>query len=182
MRQRPSITWPVIGRLGRLVLGLVAAFFLVAGCNGSPTSPSPERNPTSVGSQVVIGTILPAAGATVVATGNPPGAFLARGSGAVSIPVTVSSDRDLPWAQLSVYLLTVGDYCGQNLPDAPVWTPLPANRPTPVTISGFQVYRLPCAVTGVRAMLHTRTNGLLMPPTAGETIAEATVSASFFIW
>jgi hypothetical protein len=42
-------------------------------------------------------------------------------------------------------------------------------------VSGFRVYRLPCEVTGVRAMLHTRNNGLLVPPTASETLAETTL-------
>jgi hypothetical protein len=52
-------------------------------------------------------------------------------------------------------LLTGGgssEYCGQNDPDAPTWSFL---------------------------MLHMRNNGLGAPPTASETIAEATVPVSF---
>lgn len=54
-----------------------------------------------------------------------------------------------------MYLLTGGgssEYCGQNDPDAPTWSFL---------------------------MLHMRNNGLGAPPTASETIAEATVPVSF---
>jgi len=40
------------------------------------------------------------------------------------------------------------------------------------TVTGFQVFRPPCEVTGIRAMLHLRNNGLLTPPTATETLAE----------
>jgi hypothetical protein len=44
-----------------------------------------------------------------------------------------------------------------------------------VTITGFQVARLPCTVTSVRAMLHTRNTGSLTPPIASETVAEASM-------
>jgi hypothetical protein len=43
----------------------------------------------------------------------------------------------------------------------------------------FRVYRLPCDVTGIRVMLHTRNDGRTAPPTASETIAEATVPIRF---
>jgi hypothetical protein len=36
-------------------------------------------------------------------------------------------------------------------------------------------------VTGIRAMVHVRNSGLLTTPTSTETIAEATVSASYTI-
>ena len=38
---------------------------------------------------------------------------------------------------------------------------------------------MPCQVTGIRAMLHTRNSGLLTPPTASETIAEATRTIAY---
>jgi len=47
-------------------------------------------------------------------------------------------------------------------------------------VTGFQLV-LPCDVTGIRAILHTRNNGLLIPPTPAETIAEATIPVSFRI-
>jgi hypothetical protein len=72
-------------------------------------------------------------------------------------------------------------YCGQNLPDSPTWTLLPSGWTTTYAVTGFQVFRLPCAVSGVRAMLHTRRSGLLTPPTPSETIAEAMVTARFQI-
>ena len=63
----------------------------------------------------------------------------------------MTSNRELPWAQLNVYVLTADGYCGQNLPDAPTWGPFAKGQAQSVTISGFQVYRTPCEVTGVRA-------------------------------
>ena len=157
----------------------LAAVFLilfVAACDDDPpTSPSGQ-------SRMTFGAIAPASGGTVTTTGSPPGAMIVRGSGQVSIPITVSAERELPWAQLSVYLMTAdGTYCGQNLPDAPTWGPFRARDTESLTITGFQVFRLPCTVTGVRAYLHTRNNGLLIPPTASETAAEGSATANFTI-
>jgi hypothetical protein len=84
----------------------------------------------------------------------------------------------VPWAQLSVYLVSGEggiEFCGLNDPDAPTWRFLPSGWTTTYTVTGFQVYRLPCEVTGIRAMLHMRNNGLRLPPTPTETIAEATL-------
>jgi len=61
------------------------------------------------------------------------------------------------------------------------WGPFRRNDVETVTISGIQVGRLPCAVTGVREYLHTRNNGLLIPPTASETAAEGSTTVSFTI-
>ena len=91
------------------------------------------------------------------------------------------SAHEVPWAQLNVYLLSGSDYCGQNLPDSPTWGSLPAGWTDSYTVTGFQVYRVPCDVTGIRAMLHARNNGLLTPPLPSETIAETTASTSFRI-
>jgi hypothetical protein len=125
------------------------------------------------------------------------GGFIARGSGELSIPIAFESGRDVQWAQLYVYLLTTNPaqpepcqfprcptgvltYCAQNLPDAPTWGGLDEGQQGVVTISGFQV-RSPCQVTGILAVLHTRNSGLLTPPTESETIASATIPASFTI-
>ena len=107
--------------------------------------------------------------------------MLTPGSGLISVSLSMHSAHEVPWAQLNVYLLSGSDDCGQNLPDSPTWGFLPAGWTDSYTVSGFQVYRLPCDVTGVRAMLHTRNNGLLTPPLASETIAETTTSTSFRI-
>lgn len=142
-----------------------------AGCGDSGTSPSDT-------STLTIGTPTPAATAAlpvITATGG----LLARGSGQLSIPISLSAGREVPWAQLSVYLLSADGYCAQNLPDAPTWGPLRRGQRESVVISGFQVFRDRCEVTGIRAMLHLRNNGLLTPPTASETIAEATRSVSW---
>jgi hypothetical protein len=125
------------------------------------------------------------------------GGFIVRGSGELSIPIAFQSGREVQWAQLSVYLLTtpppstepcqfprcptgVLTYCAQNLPDAPTWGGLDEGQQAVVTVSGFQV-RTPCQVTGILAVLHTRNNGLLIPPTESETIASATIPASFTV-
>ena len=108
----------------------------------------------------------------------PGGVVIPAGSGLISVGLSMTSAHEVPWAQLSVYLLTGDgrmDYCGQNSPDAPTWKFLPAGWSTTYTVTGFRVYRLPCDVTGIRAMLHMRNNGLLIPPTETETVAEATL-------
>ena len=82
------------------------------------------------------------------------------------------------------YLLTGGtstEYCGENGPDGPTWSFLTPGWTTTYTVTGFRVYRLPCEVTGIRAMLHMRNNGLIIPPTPSETIAEATLTESLHI-
>lgn len=125
------------------------------------------------------------------------GGFVVRGSGELSIPIVFESGREVQWAQLSVYLLTTSaaqtescqfprcptgalTYCAQNMPDAPTWGGLDEGQQAAITISGFQV-RTPCQVTGILAVLHTRNNGLLIPPTESETIASATIPAAFTI-
>ena len=73
------------------------------------------------------------------------------------------------------------DSCGQNLPDTQSLGPFPANQDISFTVTGFQVYQLPCTVVALRAMLHTRNNGLLTPPTASETVIEATFPVSYVV-
>ena len=133
--------------------------------------------PTPVAS-LVIGQPSPSAGSVI----RPTNSFIVRESGTLSIPITATSDREVDWAALYVYLLSSDsgrDYCGQNLPDTPTWGPFRKGQTVTVTITGFQVGRMPCQVTGIRAMLHTRNSGLLTPPTASETIAEATMRIAY---
>jgi len=159
----------------RLLAAVFLTLLVVACDDDPPTSPSGQ-------SRLTFGAITPASGGTVTTTGSTPGAMIVRGSGQLSIPITVSAGRELPWAQLSVYLMTAdGSYGGQNLPDAPTWGPFGARQTETLTITGFQVFRLPCAVTGVHAYLHMRNNGLLIPPTTSETAAEGSATVSFTI-
>ena len=110
---------------------------------------------------------------------------LPKGSGLISVRGILVSARPAAFAQLSVYLLTSAsgtEYCGQNLPDSPTWRPLPTGWTTTFTVSGFQVFRAPCAVRGIRVILHARDNpNLGIPPQPEEIIAEATLPVSFQI-
>jgi hypothetical protein len=157
---------------------VVAVIITSCGCGSSPTQPTT--------STLTITTTTPAAGATVIIPQQyqffvPGGVVLPPGSGLMSVNITASSARNVPWAQLNVYLLTGGtndQYCGQNANDSPTWQSLTPGWTTTVSITGFRVYQLPCEVTGFRAMLHLRNNGLAIPPSASETIAEATISTN----
>ncbi len=165
------------------LLTLIALGLLACACGGAPfpTTPSPPAN-----SSIVFTAVSPATGSTVVVPEEypyivPGGVVIPRHSGLVSVSVSITSAHAVPWAELSVYLLTGGhssEYCGQNTPDSPTWGSLPSGWTTTYTVTGFRVYRLPCDVTGIRAVLHTRNNGLLTPPTPSETIAETTLSVS----
>jgi|MudIll2142460700_1097286.scaffolds.fasta_scaffold18491_3 hypothetical protein len=158
-----------------------AVFLLLAsGCGDSPTTP--ENQP----SRLVVTAVSPSSGGTVVVPAQYPfnpigGVVLPPQSGLISVTVSIRSAHEVPWAQLYVYLRSGTDYCGQNLPDAPTWGFLPSGWTTTYAVTGFQVYNLPCDVTGVQAFFHTRNNGLLIPPTPAETIAEATAPASFHL-
>ena len=168
-------------RLPAFISSLIA--LLTIGC-GSTTAPSAQTaSPTG---SVQIGSPSPALGSTIpITVGAAPGFFIPRGSGQISIPITVTADQQLPWAQLFVYLMTGDgpqDYCGQNLPDTPGWEPFTKNQTTSVTVTGFQVFRLPCDVVAIRAYLTTRDTrhgGTLSPPTSIETIASGTIAASY---
>ena len=107
--------------------------------------------------------------------------FIQRGSGVFSVPITVESAREVDWAQLSVYLYRGTErmeYCGQNIPDAPTWGPFARGQKESVTISGWQLGG-PCEVTSIRAFLHIRNSGLLIPPTESETVASGTLSVNY---
>jgi hypothetical protein len=157
---------------------LVALALLAASCGSDPTDPSPAAD------TVTLGAVTPGSGSVVVIPPSFPyfdvgGVVLPRGSNVLSVDVSMTVGRPVPRAQLNVYLLTGGsssDYCGQNLPDAPAWTAVPAGWTASHRVGGFQVFRLPCDVTGVRAVLHTRDSRLLTPPLPSETIAEATAA------
>jgi hypothetical protein len=125
----------------------------------------------------------PASGSTIhVTVGAPPGLFIPRGSGQLSVPITVTSAREVPWAQLYAYLMTGPDtYCGQNLPDAPTWAPFLKGQSATMTITGFQIYRLPCEVTAVQAFLHTRNTGLLTPPISTDTVAQGSTTVTYHL-
>jgi len=169
----------------RLLIPMALAL-LACGCceHSSPTVPSPPAN-----SSMVFTGVSPVSGSTIVVPEEypyilPGGVVIPRNSGLISVGLSVTSAHEVPWAQLNVYLLTGDqrlDYCGQNSPDSPTWSFLPSGWTTTYSVTGFRVYRLPCDVTGIRAMLHMRNNGLGIPPTSSETIAEATLPVSFQI-
>jgi hypothetical protein len=133
---------------------VVLAAFVTIGC-GTTTSPSG----TPAASALQIASPSPVEGSTIhVTVGAAPGFFIPRESGQISIPITATSNRDVPWAQLYVYLMT-GDtpqsYCGQNLPDTPGWEPFTKGQQISVSVTGFQISNLPCDVVAIRAYLTT---------------------------
>jgi hypothetical protein len=160
---------------------LILTAILAAGCESSPTAP--RQNTLTVTSTA------PASGATLTLPQAyifhfPGGVVVPPGSGQLSVNVNMSVVDSVPWAQLNVYLLTGGtnnEYCGQNTPDSPTWQFLKRGWNTNVNITGFRVYRLPCDVTGFRAMLHMRNNGNLMPPAGADLIAEMSVPTNIRI-
>lgn len=163
-----------MGRMRFLSIAGIGAAIITSAC-GSPSAPSPV-------SRLTISTPTPAPGSAIPVLQNGSQYFLARGSGLFSIPISVTSTREVPWARLSVYLHDDSGglgYCGQNIPDAPTWGPFSKGQTADVTVSGFQVFRVPCEVTSIRAWLHTRNTGLLIPPTESETIASGSLSVRY---
>ena len=154
---------------------LILSALLAIGCDKSPTEPSDSPK-----NALTIISTSPAAGATVTLPPSyifitPGGLVVPPGSGHLSANINLSVANDVPWAQLNVYLLTGGmnnEYCGQNSPDAPTWQFLKRGWSSSVNITGFRIYRLPCDVTGIRAILHMRNNGVATPPTGTDVIAE----------
>ena len=144
---------------------------------------SDSAGPSTLQPTLVISPPSPPAGSTIQVTGTAPGAFIPRGSGKLSVPISVTVGRDLPWAQMYVYLMTgpnANDYCGQNLPDAPTWTPFPKGQMATMTITGFQVFRLPCEVTSLAVYLHTH-NGNFPPPLPVDTVASASLAVNYHL-
>jgi hypothetical protein len=176
----------------RALVAVICAAMLsaAAGCDESQSgvSPTPQPSPAPTPAPaptptpgITVSQLFPASGATLTVTGTPPGTFLERGSGKISVGLNITAPREMPFARLNVYLLRDGGYCGQNLPDWPAWSPFPVNSTTSVAITGFQVFGLPCTVTGIRAMLNWRTGGLLTPPTPDETVLDVTIPVSYRI-
>jgi hypothetical protein len=171
-----------VNHIRRAVVVLACALF----SGGCSSTSSPSASPQNA---LTITATSPAAGTTIVVPAQypynvPGGVVVPKGSGLLSVTVTMSAGNNVPWAELYVYLLTGGttdQYCGQNLPDAPTWQFLTPGWNTTFTVSGFQIYRLPCDVTGFRAMLHMRNNGLLIPPTPSETVAESTAATTLHL-
>ena len=156
-------------------IAIASATLFLTACSKDTTAPTPV-------SGITFGQPTPPSGSTIQTTGTVPGAFIPSGSGRLAVPITMTSARELPWAQLNVYLLTAdGNYCGQNLPDSPTWGPFGQGQTISVMITGFQVFRVPCEVTGFHAYLHTRNNGNLTPPTASETVADGTLFVNYTI-
>jgi hypothetical protein len=148
------------------------AALVTAAC--SPFSPDPV-------SRLTISTPTPPPGSVIPITPIGIQSFIQRGSGVFSVPITVESGREVDWAQLSVYLYRGTErmeYCGQNIPDAPTWGPFARGQRESVTISGWQLSG-PCQVTSIRAFLHIRNSGLLIPPTESETVASGTLSVNY---
>jgi hypothetical protein len=157
---------------------------LTASCGSSLESPSPATDSVTVSA-----TSFGPGGSVVI----PPeyvynelgGVVLRKDSGVMSVTASLASARDQAFGQLSIYLLSAngnGEYCAQNNPDSPTWRSLPAGWSTTYTVTGFQVFRLPCTVSGLRVMFHTRDNVHLgLPPTAAETLVEVTVPTNFTI-
>jgi hypothetical protein len=165
-------------------LALAALALVACACGDSPTSPDETGD-----SRLTILETTPATGSVVAVPSQypyivPGGVVLPPGSGLISVRISMRTAHEVPWARLNVYLLTgdgASEYCGENGPDAPTWQFLPAGWTTTLTVTGFRVYRLPCEVTGIRAMLHMRNNGLIAPPLPSETIAEATLARHLVI-
>ena len=133
-------------------LGLLVVAALTPAC-GADSNPSP----LGTASTLSVTSTTPASGSTLTPPGTPPGAFFVRGSGQFGVTVMITSGYDQPFAQLAVFLLTSGNsdgYCGQNLPDWPAWRPFARGTLT-YTVTGFQVFSLPCEVTGIRAVFNT---------------------------
>lgn len=156
-----------------------------SGCNKSsvPTGPS-QPQVTSLN----VTSYSPPSGSTIVIPAQYPynqvgGVVLPAGSGVITVSGTLSLAQDEAYAQLNIYLLTGSGatYCGQNLPDSPVWYNLKSGWTANFSISGWQIYNLPNDVTGLRVMLHRRQSGNLTPPTDGQTIVETTIPVSWKI-
>jgi len=144
---------------GRDLIACTAGALFVAAL--TPACDSNDTHPTPIVTQSTIALMspTPAPGSTLTPVGTPPGTFFMRGSGMFGVTVRITAGQDLPFAQLAVFLLTTQNedgYCGQNLPDWPTWRPFARGQTVTLTVTGFQVFSLPCEVTGIRAVFNTR--------------------------
>ena len=163
-------------------IALVSVALLTAACGSDATMPS---TPSTAVTSLVISSSTPASGSTLAPAGTPPGTFFTRGSGQFGVTISITNGSALPFAQLAVFLLTSGNadgYCGQNLPDWPTWRPLAAGQTITYTVSGFQVFTLPCEVSGIRAILNTRDDTHLggIPP-ANLIVADSTLPVVYHL-
>jgi hypothetical protein len=177
----------MLNRAGLWCLVTAITALAASGCDS-------ETGPTK--GSVAISMPTPPPGAVIPIVQNGSQYFLARGSGMFSIPITVTAGREVPYAQLSVYLYeaprdplqrgfppVTGDldlgYCGQNLPDAPTWGPFLKDQTATVSISGFQFSKSPCNVASIKVFLHTRNNGTLTPPNDSETVVQGSLAVNY---
>jgi len=171
---------PAHDRIG-FAAGLLAVAALTSACGGSDTSPTP----IATLSAIALTSPTPAPGSTLTPAGTPPGTFFTRGSGQFGVTVTITAGQDLPFAQLAVFLLTNANadgYCGQNLPDWPTWRPFARGQTVTYTVTGFQVFSLPCEVTGISAVFNTRDDLHLggVPP-ASFIVADTTLPVVYHL-
>jgi hypothetical protein len=170
--------------LARDLIACAAGPFFVAAlmsaCGSNETSPTPIVTQSTV----TLTAPTPAPGSTLTPAGTPPGTFFMRGSGQFGVTVTITAGQDLPFAQLAVFLLTTTNpngYCGSNLPDWPTWRPFARGQTVTFTVTGFQVFALPCEVTGIRAIFNTRDDlhQLSVPP--ANLVAETTLPVVYHL-
>jgi hypothetical protein len=162
---------------------LVAIALLAAACNDA-TGPTTEVPTTIVAGMNPMQSGVVSLSPTAYPYNVPGGVQLLPGSNLVKVDITTTLGRAEPLAKLDVYLLTAdGGYCGQNAPDSPEFRNLPAGWTERRTVTGFEIHRLPCQVTGVRAILHRRpaATGLAFPPNADQIIVETTAPAQLLI-
>ena len=141
-------------------------------------------SPTTGPEQLLLTNLTPQSGSSLFPTGTPPGAFFPRGSGLFSVGLTLRSNSFWSYAGVNVYLIQagVGTPCGQNLPDRPTWTPFPAGQDIPLTITGFQIYRLPCEVNAIQVVLHTHQgNSNPYPLPSAEVVLDRTFPATYHL-
>ena len=155
-------------------VGWVCAVALASACGSEDTPTAPSGIGTVTFRQVT-----PPSGSTiVVSAGFAPDALIVRESGQLSITMEITGTRDADFAQLDVHLLDAdghGNSCAQNVTDIPTWGPWVGRGVVRVTVSGFQTYRLPCDVSGIRAIVHLRPGRLATIPLPTQTLADGTL-------
>ena len=164
-----------------LAAPLVSVSLVIAGCGSTNDTPAAPSGLTSI----AISSPTPASGSTLAPIGTPPGTFFNRGSGQFGVTISLNSAQDLPFAQLAVFLMTASNpdgYCGQNLPDWPTWRPFAKGQTVSYTVTGFQVFTLPCEVTGIRAVFNTRDDTHLggIPP-SNFIVADTTLPVAYHL-
>ena len=179
---RPGLAWPVL-RFAAAGVCLAASLHGCGGDSDTPTDPSP---PTAV----TIEMTSPSSGGAAVIPPTYPynqigGVVMPKGSAVITVRTALSLANASSFAQLSIFLVSNAsgtEYCAENAPDSPTWRNLPAGWTTNYTVTGFQVFRVPCTVIGVRAILHSRDDPHAGgPPRPEQIIAETTLPVSIQI-